>query len=154
VSRYWRKKSPIGKGEPSKYRNNFSPVRSDFFFWFEPFLEKTLKAYLVALLCVIAAGCSTTANNAPETAASSREVFGMDWQWIVSRYNNGSEARPAEPALYLLRLEPDGSLRARVDCNRAGGRYRLGKHCKIGLIWPVGMLKASQIWLNSYLKQM
>ena len=59
---------------------------------------------------------------------------GIDWQWIVSRYNNGSEARPAEPALYLLRLEPDGSLRARVDCNRAGGRYRLGKHCKIGLI--------------------
>jgi len=78
----------------------------------------------------------------------------MDWQWIVSRYNNGSEARPAEPALYLLRLEPDGSLRARVDCNRAGGRYRLGKHSKIGLIWPVGMLIASQIWLNSYLKQM
>jgi heat shock protein HslJ len=52
-------------------------------------------------------------------------VTGIDWRWIVSRYNNGSETRPAEPALYLLRLEPDGSLRVRVDCNRAGGRYRL-----------------------------
>jgi heat shock protein HslJ len=52
-------------------------------------------------------------------------VTGVDWQWHASRYNNGSEARPAEPALYLLRLEPDGSLRARIDCNRVGGRYRL-----------------------------
>jgi len=61
----------------------------------------------------------------PERAARKCPVTGIDWQWIVSRYNNGSEARPAEPALYLLRLEPDGSLRVRVDCNRAGGRYRL-----------------------------
>ena len=61
----------------------------------------------------------------PERAARKCPVTGIDWQWIVSHYNNGSEARPAEPALYLLRLEPDGSLRVRVDCNRAGGRYRL-----------------------------
>jgi heat shock protein HslJ len=35
------------------------------------------------------------------------------------------EARPADPAQYRLRLQPDGTLRARVDCNQAGGVYRI-----------------------------
>jgi heat shock protein HslJ len=44
---------------------------------------------------------------------------------LVSRYNNDTEARPTDPGRYQLRLEPDGTLRARVDCNQAGGRYRI-----------------------------
>lgn len=36
-----------------------------------------------------------------------------------------TEARPAEPSRYTLRLEPDGSVQLRADCNGAGGRYRI-----------------------------
>jgi heat shock protein HslJ len=57
--------------------------------------------------------------------AEASAVIGVDWQWLASRYNNDTEARPADPGRYRLRLEPDGSLRARVDCNQAGGRYRI-----------------------------
>lgn len=57
--------------------------------------------------------------------AEASAVIGVDWQWLASRYNNDTEARPADPGRYRLRLEPDGSLRARVDCNQAGGRYRM-----------------------------
>jgi len=57
--------------------------------------------------------------------AEASAVIGVEWKWLASRYNNHAEARPADPVLYRLRLEPDGSLRARVDCNQAGGRYRI-----------------------------
>jgi len=57
--------------------------------------------------------------------AEASAVIGVDWQWLASRYNNDTEARPADPGRYRLRLEPDGTLRARVDCNQAGGRYRI-----------------------------
>jgi len=55
--------------------------------------------------------------------AEASAVIGVDWQWLASRYNNDTEARPADPGRYRLRLELDGTLRARVDCNQAGGRY-------------------------------
>jgi heat shock protein HslJ len=32
---------------------------------------------------------------------------------------------PGDPSAYTLRFEPDGTLELRVDCNRAGGSYRL-----------------------------
>ncbi len=57
--------------------------------------------------------------------AEASAVIGVDWQWLASRYNNDTEARPADPGRYRLRLEPDGSVRVRVDCNQAGGRYRI-----------------------------
>ena len=58
-------------------------------------------------------------------SAEAAAVIGVDWQWLASRYNNDTEARPADPGRYRLRLDPDGSLRARVDCNQGGGRYRI-----------------------------
>lgn len=66
---------------------------------------------------------------APRTPAShgahASAVIGVDWHWNISRYNDDTVARPPDPARFRLRLAPDGSLRARVDCNQAGGRYRI-----------------------------
>lgn len=58
-------------------------------------------------------------------SAEAAAVVGVDWKWVASRYGNDTEARPAEPERYRLRLQPDGTLRARVDCNQAGGAYRI-----------------------------
>ncbi len=58
-------------------------------------------------------------------SAEASAVIGVEWKWLASRYNNDTEARPADPTRYRLRLEPDGTVRARVDCNQAGGRYRI-----------------------------
>ena len=57
--------------------------------------------------------------------AEARAIIGSDWRWLVTRYGNDTESRPADPGRYTLRLQPDEALRARVDCNQAGGRYRI-----------------------------
>ena len=49
----------------------------------------------------------------------------VDWLLISTRYSDASEARPDEPLRYQIRLQPEGVLQVRADCNRAGGRYRL-----------------------------
>jgi heat shock protein HslJ len=74
-----------------------------------------------ALTAVLYGGPRPAGSRSAEAAA----VIGVEWKWLVSRYNNDTEARPADPGRYRLRLEPDGSLRVRVDCNQAGGRYRI-----------------------------
>ena len=51
-------------------------------------------------------------------------VYG-EWHWVLTRYGNDTEARPNQPERFTLRFAPDGSIRARVDCNSAGGKYRL-----------------------------
>ena len=61
----------------------------------------------------------------PAEGVDARAILDADWHWLGTRYNNDTETRPAEPARYTLRLQPDGSARLRVDCNRAGGRYRI-----------------------------
>ena len=58
-------------------------------------------------------------------SAQAAAVVGVDWKWVASRYGNDTEARPADPDRYRLRMQPDGTLRARVDCNQAGGAYRI-----------------------------
>jgi len=61
----------------------------------------------------------------PSRGVDASALIGVDWQWNVSRYSNDTQARPGDPGRYRLRLEPDGSLRAQLDCNQAGGRYRI-----------------------------
>ena len=58
-------------------------------------------------------------------SAEARAILGAEWHWLGTRYNNDTERRPTEPAGYTLRLERDGSVRVRADCNEAGGLYRL-----------------------------
>ena len=50
---------------------------------------------------------------------------GVGWKWQESRYSNATHIAPFDPTHYVLYLEDTGTLRIRVDCNRAGGRYRL-----------------------------
>jgi heat shock protein HslJ len=65
----------------------------------------------------------------PETGhdAEVRAILGVEWKWLGSRYNDDTSLRPADPSRYTVRLEAHGSVQARVDCNRAGGRYRLAE---------------------------
>ena len=65
-------------------------------------------------------------------SAEVRAILGADWRWLGTRYNNDTESRPADPARYTLRLQPDGTVRIRADCNGAGGVYRLQKS-RIGI---------------------
>jgi heat shock protein HslJ len=59
------------------------------------------------------------------SGADAPAILGTKWQWRGTRYSDRTEARPTVPAHFLLLLAPDGMVNLRVDCNRAGGRYRL-----------------------------
>jgi hypothetical protein len=37
-------------------------------------------------------------------------IVGVEWIWVASRYSNDTESRPADPARYRLRLQPDGTM--------------------------------------------
>jgi len=52
-------------------------------------------------------------------------LLGVDWKWLASRYPDGSVVTPPDPSHYTLHFTSDGLVKLRVDCNRAGGRYRL-----------------------------
>jgi hypothetical protein len=41
--------------------------------------------------------------------------------------------RPAAPERYTLEFLPDGTVRARADCNTAGGRYETGAERRLAL---------------------
>ena len=60
-----------------------------------------------------------------DLSAEARAILGAEWRWLGTRYNNDTEARPADPARYTLRLEPVGTVRVQADCNGAGGQYRI-----------------------------
>ena len=47
------------------------------------------------------------------------------WTWKKSVYNNDTSAEPPKTQSYTLRLLPDGTVAAQVDCNRGGGIYRV-----------------------------
>jgi heat shock protein HslJ len=51
-----------------------------------------------------------------------------EWHWMHTRYSNGTEARPGKSENYVLRFRSDGLLEARIDCNSAGGKYRIEDH--------------------------
>jgi hypothetical protein len=59
-------------------------------------------------------------------AVADAGITGVVWQWQQTRYNNDQNAEPDNPSRYTIAFQPDGSLRIRADCNRAGG-IRLNK---------------------------
>lgn len=73
------------------------------------------------LTAVLYAPWSGAGHDSAEAAAT----VGVDWRWLETRYSDDTAARPADPARYLVRLEPDGSLHVQADCNAVGGGYQL-----------------------------
>jgi heat shock protein HslJ len=62
----------------------------------------------------------------PETlGAEAAAAMNVEWKWLVSRYTNKPESRPADSSHYTLLLLPSGVVKLRNDCNRAGGSYRM-----------------------------
>jgi heat shock protein HslJ len=51
-----------------------------------------------------------------------------EWHWTRTRHSDDTEARPGKSENYVLRFRSDGLLEATVDCNSAGGKYRIEDH--------------------------
>jgi heat shock protein HslJ len=80
-------------------------------------------ALLSPLLTLAAIGdCSGSGGTAPETRPLRT---GVEWQLVSIQPSAQPAVTVADPTGYTVRFGSDGSVSARVDGNRCGGRYRI-----------------------------
>ena len=84
---------------------------------------RALAGVTVLLLC---AGCATAGSQGAKRDRAPAAVVGKVWQW-ESFVSPVETIEVPTPERYLLELLPDGKARARFDCNRGGGAYRIAE---------------------------
>jgi heat shock protein HslJ len=77
---------------------------------------------LLALTLAAAGGCHGNGGTAPEMLPLRTDV---QWQLESFQPSAGPIVAVTDPSLYTVRFGSDGSVTARADCNRCGGRYRV-----------------------------
>ena len=75
----------------------------------------TLRCLSSAAACLVLAACST----------SSAPLGGTNWQLIEFQSMDDAigTIRPLDPSVFTMRLDKDGSVSMRLDCNRATGNW-------------------------------
>ena len=76
---------------------------------------------LVAWLLL--AACGGTAPPAPAPASAPPSLAGSAWRLVEFQGGDDTIARPDDPAKYTLAFGADGTLTARIDCNRGHGTW-------------------------------
>ena len=79
-----------------------------------------MKRSVLLLLALIASGCAQTP---PQTAADG--LVGPTWQLVRFRGGDGKVIIPGDRTSYTLAFRADGTVSARIDCNRGHGGYKL-----------------------------
>jgi heat shock protein HslJ len=74
------------------------------------------------LMLAVLGGCSGSGGTAPETRRLRTDA---EWQLVSIEPVAQPSVTVADPTRYTVRFGSDGSVSARVDCNRCGGRYRI-----------------------------
>jgi heat shock protein HslJ len=79
-------------------------------------------ARLFLLALALLGGCSGSGGTAPDNRPLRTDV---EWQLVSLAPAAGPTVTVADPGRYTVRFGSDGSVAARADCNRCGGRYRI-----------------------------
>jgi para-nitrobenzyl esterase len=113
-------------------------------------LRRVSLPLLAAVTTVAAAftliGCSSTPqpkaadSTAATTAVATQELTGNPWHWVATQ-TPVEWIVPADPALYTIQFNPDGSAVLRADCNRGRGTYTTGEGGSLA-IGPVAITRA------------
>lgn len=92
----------------------------------------------LGLACATLAGCDRSASppatstpsttpaapqSAPTTSATG-DLAGTSWQLVKFSGSDGAALEPDERSKYTLAFQPDGSVAARIDCNRGRGTWK------------------------------
>jgi para-nitrobenzyl esterase len=102
-------------------------------------IAKVLLIANLGLACTVLAGCDRSASppatatppsttpaapqSAPTTSATG-DLAGTSWQLVKFSGGDGSTIEPDDRAKYTLAFQPDGSVAARIDCNRGRGTWK------------------------------
>ena len=92
-------------------------------------------AVLLVGASLLGAACVTTPPGSPA------DLGGTSWRLVKFQGGNGATLRPDDPAKYTVDFNADGSLTARIDCNRARGIWRSAgpSHLELG---PMALTRA------------
>jgi heat shock protein HslJ len=94
-----------------------------------------VRAAAALLAGIVLAGCSAPAEkaaapapgaaDAPTLAAAGTPLAGTAWRLVEIQSMDDAigTTRVADPALYTMRLNPDGSVAFRLNCNSASGNW-------------------------------
>ncbi len=80
-----------------------------------------MKLTLLAGAAVLASSCGL----APRPGSPALPLVGPVWRWEETLAGDDSRFAPDDPGRYTLQFAEEGSVSVRVDCNQAGGSYRL-----------------------------
>jgi para-nitrobenzyl esterase len=89
-----------------------------------------MKLPLTTLLRVAVAAGVLVASALPLVAGGDsedgglNELTGTTWYWQRTLLNDDTSFAPDDPSRYTLTFQDDGTVSARVDCNRMGGTYK------------------------------
>jgi heat shock protein HslJ len=83
-----------------------------------------LNTLLMASLSVFTFQMPLLAGGLPDA----EQITGVNWKWQQTRYNNGQDIAPADPSVYVLTFNTDGTLNLQADCNRGVGKYSAEKN--------------------------
>ena len=68
-------------------------------------------------------------------------LFGKEWSWVRTMYNNDTIVVPAKPGVFTLTFNKDGRVNAGTDCNRITGRYSVDER-----LLTIGDLAATRMY--------
>jgi heat shock protein HslJ len=87
-----------------------------------PATPSILASLFLVLALAAFGGCSGNGGTSPESRPLRTNV---EWQLVSIEPVGRPAVTVADPSRYTVRFGSDGSVAARVDCNRCGGRYRV-----------------------------
>ena len=84
-----------------------------------------LAATVPLVLLATVAACASTGPPQSGRSVDPMMISGTLWQWEATITPSETLTSPT-PERYTLRLEPDGRVHARFDCNRGSGTFSIG----------------------------
>lgn len=86
---------------------------------------KYCRALFITMICsgLMACGITSTSGTTQRSIDSSA-LQNVTWEWVET-ITPARTTKARKPQNYTLKLFADGSLQAKFDCNRGGGRYTM-----------------------------
>ncbi len=84
--------------------------------------QQTTQVYQMGLMQMQTEGETDTASEA-QPERTTPELAGTSWMWIQTQMMDDSEVMPADPSLFTLLFNADGSFATQTDCNTFQGNY-------------------------------